>query len=136
MDFATRDRYRHSVEFFSRHSRVPEADVAQRAIALAADGARQKGRDDRAAHVGFYLIDKGQSTLGGITKARWPWRTIIERSIQRFPLTFYAGGIGGLTALATCGFVQQARTLAMQGWQLAFFTLVFVLCAANWPWRL
>jgi hypothetical protein len=40
MDFATRDRYRHSVEAMSRHSHLPEAEVAQLAIQLAADSAR------------------------------------------------------------------------------------------------
>ena len=117
MDFATRDRYRHSVEFLARHSRLSEADVAQRAIQLAADSARQKGREDRTAHVGFYLIDKGQSTLGRLVKVRWPWRTIVERSIHRFPLTFYAGGIGVLTLLATvrvCATGPGARSAGME----------------------
>ena len=131
MDFATRDRYRHSVEFLARHSQLSEADVAQSAIGLAADSARQKGREDRAAHVGFYLIDKGQSLLGRTARVRWPWRTIIERSIHRFPLMFYAGGIGVLTSLATFGFMQQARTLEVPGWKLIFFTLVFLLCASH-----
>ena len=64
MDFPTRDRYRHSVEFFARHSRLSEADVTQYAIRLATESAERKGRDDRAAHVGFYLIAKGRSPLG------------------------------------------------------------------------
>ncbi len=131
MDFSTRDRYRHSVELLARHSQLSEADVAQRAIQLAADSARQKGREDRTAHVGFYLIDKGQSMLGRMAHVRWPWRTIIERSIHRFPLTFYAGGIGVLTLLATFGFMQQAQTLKVQGWKLIFFTLVSLLCASQ-----
>jgi cyclic beta-1,2-glucan synthetase len=113
MDFSTRDRYRHAVELFARHSQLSEAEAAQRAIQLAGDGARQKGPEDRTAHVGFYLIDKGQSVLGRLTHVRWPWQTLIERSIHRFPLTFYAGGIGVLTFIATCGFMQQARLLAM-----------------------
>ena len=116
MDFATRDRYRHAVEFLARHSQLSEADVARRAIQLAADSARQKGREDRAAHVGFHLIDKGQSTLGRLLKVRRPWRTIIERSIHHFPLTFYAGGIGLLTVLAVLGFVRQAQAVEVQGW--------------------
>src|SRR5580658_2543538 len=93
MDFSTRDRYRHSVEFLARHSQLSEADVARRAIQLAADSARRKGSEHRSAHVGFYLIDKGQTVLGRMTHVRRPWRTIIERSIHRYPLTFYAGGI-------------------------------------------
>jgi cellobiose phosphorylase len=131
MDFATRDRYRHSVEFLARHSRLSEADVAQKAIQLAADNARQKGREDRTAHVGFYLIDKGQAVLGHAVKVRWPWKTIKERCIHRFPLTFYTGGIGVLTLLATFGFMEQALMLEVQGWKLIFFTLVLLLCASQ-----
>ena len=41
MDFATRDRYRHAVEFFARHSQLPETDVAQKTIQLAAASARK-----------------------------------------------------------------------------------------------
>jgi len=131
MDFSTRDRYRHSVEFLARHSRLLEAEVARRAIQLAVDSARQKGREDRTAHVGFYLIDKGQSMLGRMAKVRWPWRTVVERNINRFPLMFYAGGIGGLTLLATFGFMRQARSLDVRGWKLIFFALVFLLCASQ-----
>ena len=131
MDFSTRDRYRHSVEFLARHGRLPEADVARCAIQLAADSALQNGPEDRTAHVGFYLIDKGQSVLGRSTNVRWPWRTVIERGIHRFPLMFYAGGVGMLTLLATLKFVQEGRTLEVRGWTLLFLTLVFLLCASQ-----
>jgi cellobiose phosphorylase len=131
MDFSTRDSYRHSVEFLARYSQLSEADIAQRAIQLAADSARQKGREDRTAHVGFYLIDKGQSMLGRMANVRWPWRTIIEQGLRRFPLTFYAGGIGVLTLLAMFGLMQQTQTFEVPGWKLIFFTLVFLLCASQ-----
>jgi len=131
MDFATRDRYRHSVEFLARQSELSEADIAQRAVQLAADRARQNGESDRAAHVGFYLIDKGRPELAWLAKVRWPWPTAMERSIHRFPLAFYAGGIGLLTLLATLGFVRQALALDVQGWKLIFFTVIFLLCASQ-----
>jgi len=131
MDFATRDRYRHSIEFIARYSQLSEAEVAQRAIQLAEVAAREKGSDDRTAHVGFYLIDKGRTALGLMAQVKWPWRTIVERSIHRFPLTFYAGGIGALTLLATFGFVLQAQSLEVQGWKLILFSLVFFLCASQ-----
>ena len=41
----------------------------------------------------FHLIDKVQSMLGRLVTVRRHWRTIMERSIHRFPLTFYAGGV-------------------------------------------
>jgi len=131
MDFSTRDRYRHSVEFLARHSRFSETEVAQSAIGLAAESARQKGADDRAAHVGFYLIDKGLPVLERIVHVRRPGRTIIEQNIRRFPLLFYAGGIGLLTLLATAGFMRQAGMLGVHGWKLLFFTLAFLLCASQ-----
>jgi len=131
MDFSTRDSYRHSVEFLARHSQLPEAEVARRAIELAAESARQNGRGDRTAHVGFYLVDKGRSALGRSVRVRWPWRTFIERSVRRFPLTFYVGGIGVLTLCATLGFMRQLPTLEMPGWKPIFFTLVLGLCASQ-----
>ena len=131
MDFSTRDRYRHSVEFLARHSRISEVDVAQRAIRLAADSAREKGREDRTAHVGYYLVDKGQSLLGRLLKVRWPWRTIVERSLHRFPLAIYSGGIGVLTLLAAFGFMRYAQTRDLQGWELVLFTLLSLLCASQ-----
>jgi cyclic beta-1,2-glucan synthetase len=131
MDFSTRDRYRHSVEFLARNGQLSEAEVAQRAIQLAADSAGTNGPGDRTAHVGFYLIDKGQPLLERLAKIKLPGRMIIERSIHRFPLVFYVGGIGGLTLLAAFMFVWQSLGLGVQGWKLFFFTLVFLPCASQ-----
>jgi cellobiose phosphorylase len=131
MDFATRDRYRHSVEFLARQSELSEADIAQHAIQLSACGARQKDENDRTAHVGFYLIDQGRADLARRAKVRWPWQTTIERGIHRYPLSFYAGGIGLLTLLATLWFVWQLLVLEVQGGRLVFFALVFLVCASQ-----
>jgi len=131
MDFATRDRYRHSVEFFARHSRLTEVEIAHLAIQLAAGCARQKEREHRATHVGFYLIGNGQPLLRHQSNMRWLGRTVAERAIHRFPLAFYAGGIGALASLATLGFFRQALALGMRGWGLAAVTLVFFLCASQ-----
>ncbi|MHB9006035.1 MAG: GH36-type glycosyl hydrolase domain-containing protein [Limisphaerales bacterium] len=131
MDFATRDRYRHSIEALARHSRYSELEVARRAIELAGAGAREKGRLDRAAHVGYYLIDKGQSALEQATAVDWPWSTLLVKVVHRFPLTVYAGGILTLTALGTFWLLQQAVALEVRGWRLVFFTVVFLLCASQ-----
>ncbi len=67
MDFATRDRYRHVVEEIAKGSPLSESEVARKAIQLAHDGAAgavgRSGDDDRVAHVGFYLVDKGRPHL-------------------------------------------------------------------------
>ena len=131
MDFATRDRYRHSVEFFARHGSVPEAEVARRAIQLAGAAAATNNSSDRTAPVGYVLIDTGQTLLGKSVDVRWPWRSVIDRTLHRFPLAFYTGGIAGLTLLATFGFVQQSRLADIPGWRLVFFTAVFFWCASQ-----
>jgi len=131
MDFATRDRYRHSVEFFARHSGMSEAEVAQGAITLAAESGRERGPKDRTAHVGFYLIDKGQPVLGRWAKVRWPWRSTVERGIHRFPLAFYGGGVGLLTVIGTFAAAQHARSLGLVDWRLWLFVGVFLLCASQ-----
>jgi cellobiose phosphorylase len=131
MDFSTRDRYRHVIEAVCRHGRLAEGDVAQKAVQLAEDGARGKGRGDRSAHVGFYLIDEGRPALEREASVRRPLGTMIERGIRRSPLTFYVGAIFLLTVLGTAGFLRRAEALEVGGWRLIFFTLVFAACASQ-----
>lgn len=131
MDFLTRDRYRHSVESVSRYSLLAEAEVARKAVQLAADNALKTGSHERTAHVGFYLIDKGYSILWRMAKVQWPWRTVIERGIRRFPLTYYAGGIVTTTLLATFVFVRQVALISLPGWELGLLVFVVLLCSSQ-----
>ena len=131
MDFSTRDRYRHSVETISRHSQLQESEVAQKAIQLAEASAQEKGIQDRTAHVGYYLIDKGLAALEHATEMRQPWQTAVERNIHRFPLAFYAGGVLSLSVLGTFGLIEQTQAFQVQGWKLAFFLPVLLLCSSQ-----
>jgi cellobiose phosphorylase len=131
MDFATRDRYRHSVESLARYSQLSEAQVAERAIQLATASATANGRDHRSAHVGFFLIDKGQPALERTAVVRWPWRIRLERGIHRSPLTFYAGGILVMTAIATGAFWREATAFEIHGWRLTAITIVFGLAVSQ-----
>jgi len=56
MDFFTRDRYRHVVEWASKKSGKPEHEIAQIAINLAKEAAAE-GKPQRQHHVGYFLID-------------------------------------------------------------------------------
>ncbi|HET7535815.1 MAG TPA: glycosyltransferase family 2 protein, partial [Candidatus Didemnitutus sp.] len=131
MDFSTRDSYRHAVEAIARCSRLSEIEVAQKVVELAEVGVRQKGRGDRAAHVGFYLVDRGQPALKRAAGVREPWRTFAERGIRRFPLVFYAGGVGGLTLFATLVFGQQVRMMDVPGWTRLVVVAAFFLSASQ-----
>ncbi len=87
MDFATRDSYRHVIEKIAKSSKLPESAVAQKAIQLALDAAGKNGTNDRAVHVGFYLIDKGLSQLDQASRAK------------RIPVSLYLGAIALVTFL-------------------------------------
>src|SRR5438094_2451733 len=139
MDFATRDRYRHVVEILARHSALSEIEMARKAVELAQESAQQKGREDRTAHVGFYLIDKGLPRLERASGARWRRKGFVERSIRKFPFTFYAGGIFLFTLLATLEFVHAAEAHGLAGWPLILCAVTFSLgvsqlAVALWNW--
>jgi cellobiose phosphorylase len=131
MDFPTRDRYRHCIEAIGRHGRLSESEVAQKAVQLADAGAREKGPGDRAAHVGYYLLDRGLSPLEAAAEMRWRWRTAVERCIQRFPKAFYMGGILLLTAIGTVGLARQLGRLHVSAGHLLWFAPIFFLCSSQ-----
>jgi cyclic beta-1,2-glucan synthetase len=128
MDFATRDAYRHAVEAQARHGAMAESDVAEKAVRLAGEGARDHGRGDRTAHVGYYLVAGGRPQLEEGCSLRWPLRVALERAVLRFPLAFYLGGIVFLTALGTAAVLLEGRGLGIPAPLLAGFAPVLLLC--------
>ena len=70
-DFATSDRYRRAVEMIARGSKADEIEVARRAVEMAR---RDHGSSEPRDHVGFYLIDRGQSELKAAFGYRPGWR--------------------------------------------------------------
>ena len=93
MEFATRDRYRHATERIAKEGRLTEAEVAAKAIELARASVAGKGSDDRAAHVGFYLIDKGLPELERAAAVEVSSVGALRRIGRRFPLLVYLGAI-------------------------------------------
>ena len=91
---ATRDRYRHAIESMAKRNSLSESEVAQKAVQLANEAAGKNGANDRTAHVGFYLIDKGRIQLGGAP------------GTKRFSLLLYLGTIAvGTVLLASVLFI-------------------------------
>ena len=82
MEFATRDRYRHVVEKIARYSEKLEHDVARKAIELTKEAAAVRGAEDRAAHVGYYLIGEGREQLERSMEARLPFAKRLGRSCR------------------------------------------------------
>ena len=131
MDFATRDRYRHTVERIARSSLLSEEEVALMAVKLARESDESKGSEDRSAHVGFYLIDKG---LPELEKAAGMSRSLMEslrRAIQRFPLLCYLGAITLVTMLITATVLGQTYELRSGGWMLALVSIFLIICVSS-----
>jgi cyclic beta-1,2-glucan synthetase len=126
MDFATRDRYRHVVEKVAKSSRFSEGDVARHAIELAREGAAlrpdlgqaQTNDGERAAHVGFYLVDRGLTALETRVQARSGILSALKKGGRRFTLSLYLGAIALLAALFTWSLVSQTTTDDLSPWLL------------------
>jgi len=131
MDFSTRDRYRHIVEKMAKRSRLSESEVAREAIRLAMDGAARKNSDDRAAHVGFYLIDEGLALLERIAEVRSSVSETLKKSGARFPLLFYLGAIILITAIFGGGLPAVAHVNGLRGFPLWLLGVVSFLSASR-----
>ncbi len=119
MDIATRDRYRHAVEKIAKRSRLSEDEVAREAIRLTRESAAVKGGDDRATHVGFYLIDKGLPLLERTAEVHLsPLETLAKRG-RRFPLPLYLGAITLITAIFTWTLLATAHAGGYPDWLFA-----------------
>jgi cyclic beta-1,2-glucan synthetase len=131
MDFATRDRYRHVVEGIAKRSPFSENEVAQEALRLARESVALKGGNERTAHVGFYLIDKGLPLLEGAVKRRQSSCEALQKIIGGRPLLLYLGVITLITALFSSALLVKAHGGAVQGWNLALIGILLLLCTSH-----
>lgn len=131
MDFATRDRYRHVVEGLAKRSPILEEDIARRAIQLARDRTAPAAGDDRAAHVGYYLIDKGRSLLERAIGVRRSAHAILKQMARPCPLVLYGGAILTLTAILTTAALLAASRYGLGAWGLLCLGIPSLLCASH-----
>jgi cellobiose phosphorylase len=131
MDFSTRDRYRHVVEKVARKSPLEESAVAREAIELARQGATRKGSEDRTAHVGFYLVDKGLRQLERKAGMRRSAAATLRKVSSRFPLSLYIGAITLVTAVFATSLLAKASADGVHGWRWEIIGILALLCAAH-----
>ncbi|MFH1664890.1 MAG: cyclic beta 1-2 glucan synthetase, partial [Candidatus Omnitrophota bacterium] len=139
MNFATRDRYRHVVEKISRRTGAAEEEVAQKAVMLAQERSLLEGADDRTAHAGYFLIDKGLPDLEKAMGMRRTFGEVVSRIGRRFPLFFYLGTAAVFTSAATAAGLSFAYAHGAGGalmWGLGALLLLcssrFALAVTNW----
>jgi cyclic beta-1,2-glucan synthetase len=108
MDFATRDRYRQSVEQLARRSSHSEFAVARRTCEMAADARAHQPDAERRHHVGYYLISRGRFTLERDLQYRPRLGERLARFVFRHPAAGYLGLIVLLTALGIASLLVNA----------------------------
>ncbi len=121
MDFATRDRYRQSVEQIARGSRYSEIEVARRACAHAVRARQDAPAAERRHHVGYYLVSRGRFELESDLRYRPHARERFARFVFRHPALGYLSAIGLLTALGIASLLINA---ARHGASLPMLLLV------------
>ena len=129
MTFATRDRYRHSVERIARRIRLTEENVAQRAVECARSGLERQPEDQRRAHVGYYLVDEGLAELERVSGYRTSRGEAVDRWVRRHPNAVFVGGIILTTVAALAAVLWLGGAPARSVW--AWVLLIGLLPAAD-----
>ncbi|WP_235209466.1 GH36-type glycosyl hydrolase domain-containing protein [Methylobacter sp. BBA5.1] len=122
-DFATRDRYRHIIEKIAKGSAHGEPDVAREAVACARSAAERMSAAERAAHVGYYLIDKGRQELERKVDYHMPRIARAIRSCRPYRLSIYLGSIFLLTALVAANVLLSLEGTGPDNWRFWFFAV-------------
>ncbi len=130
MEFATRDDYRSVVEKLAVAAEHSEVAVAQAAVSLAARAATAAGStEDRAAHVGYFLVAEGREELEAELGYRPSLWARLKRLPLRHPFITYQGSIGLLSVIILYFLIAHARG-AGAGWLGIVMATLFALIPA------
>lgn len=153
MSFASRDRYRHSIERIAKRSPRSEIQVARVAVELAQEARRnhpeaveefRRTRDvDPLHHIGYYLVDRGRGLLEKSVGYRRTFRDYLQNFGSRFQLPLFWGGMltvwAGLLALVALTAHWQGvlgSSLSLSWWVplvlLAICGTQFAVSIINW----
>jgi len=130
MDFATRDRYRHAVEGIARRSHLTEYDVARKAVQLAENHAQDKPHE-RAAHVGYYLIDRGRPVLERLAEMRFSPTVLLDKARRLFPLVVYLSLMIVISVVATTLYLYQSPQFGVATYVVLLLALPAFVCASQ-----
>ena len=98
---------------------------------MAREGAAKKDSDGRAAHVGFYLIDKGLPQLERTVEMRRSTAEALQKRVCRSPLFLYLGSIALTTGIFSGSLLVMAHASGVQGWSLALIGILLLLCTSH-----
>ncbi len=123
MDFATRDRYRRTIERSARRSGRTEERTARDAVDLAAGAAREEALDERRIHVGYYLVGEGNGAFERLVGSSEPPAVRLRRWASRRHAAVYLSAVAIFSAL----FLSLIVLLGLQGQPSAIRILIVLL---------
>lgn len=62
MDYKTKEYYRNAIQEIGRKTKISELYIAKKALELAIQE-KEKGKEERKTHIGYFLIDRGEEKL-------------------------------------------------------------------------
>ena len=131
MDFLSRDRQRQAVEELAAPSGDAQVRVALRAVESARQAAATGSPADRAAHVGYHLIDQGRRDLEVDVAYRPRLASRARRLVFAHATILYLGPIAIMTALLIAGIAAYARYEGASASALAALVLLLLIPAAD-----
>ena len=136
MDFPTRNRYRGVVEHLARKARCTEEEAAGTALRFARDAASRSGSgaeraEQRTAHVGYYLIDRGRVDVEralGIRCTVWDASVPYLRQIR---IGLYLAAVLLTTTLLASVFWRWSRSGGVAPIGLVLLAVPLAVCASQ-----
>ena len=127
MDFHSRDRQRQAVEVLAAPSGDAQVRVALRAVESARQAAVNGSAADRAAHVGYHLIDRGRRDLEADVAYRPGALSRARRVLTAHATGLYLGAIAvGTGVLLSIGLAYARQAGASPAVQVAIAVLLLL----------
>ncbi len=131
MDFATRDRYRRTIERLAAKSNYTELEVADKCVALSRDAAADPNGPQNGGHVGYFLIGPGRKVIKSAIRFRGNISYCIRDSSPTTRLAAYLLSILGLTIGFTAITTYILHLHDIDGVLLWVLTALLVVCTAH-----
>ncbi len=131
MDFTTRTLYRSAIEQLARHSPLSETEVANRAVALAADAAATHAPGDRRCDPGYYLLAGGTSLFETAIGFQPPLSRRVADAGRALGLVGYGAGFVTVAALFVAGPLWALAVMSVGVWWLLLLELMGLVPASE-----
>jgi cellobiose phosphorylase len=136
MDFASRDRVRHTLENFAERWGIPEWALAEQVLTLATESKADPVETKREQHVGYYLIGPGRINLADSFKIPHHIRFHHREILNRYPNTVYFGSLIFLTVFFIYAAWDVVKTLHLFAlWQFILLAIFLIIPAIEWALR-